>query len=68
MRTKTWSMRTATSFLLLEASPSIFSSSLGSGGAGLAMEAVALSPESEEHLRILDHELLSKQMKACFIL
>jgi hypothetical protein len=33
------------------------------------MEAVALLPESEKvHLRRLDHEILSKQMEACFIL
>jgi hypothetical protein len=33
------------------------------------MEAVALSPKSEkERLWRLDHELLSKQMEACFIL
>ena len=33
------------------------------------MEAVVLSPKSEkERLWRLDHELLSKQMEACFIL
>jgi hypothetical protein len=32
------------------------------------METVALSPESKERLRRLDHELRSKKMEVCFIL
>jgi hypothetical protein len=66
MRTKTWSERMATLFLLLRASSSILK---GFGGAGTAMEVAALLPESEkEQLWRCVRELVNNQMEASFIL
>jgi hypothetical protein len=65
MRTKTWSERMATSFLLLGASSSILTRIWWSGDGDESSGAVA---ESEERLWRCVHELINNQMEASFVL